>query len=133
MCVDLLSRRALIETDESMQEILARRIILLFSIAAGPTIVREKAAQRTVLQFLGKEIDLVEEEYDGSLDEPSRVTDRVEEGQGFLHSVHCGVFVECLIVFGEGDEEYEGGDVFETVDPFLTLAALATDVEESVG
>ena len=42
------------------------------------------------------------------------------------------VFVQHLVVLGQGDEENEGGDVLETVNPLLPLGALTTDVEELV-
>jgi hypothetical protein len=38
-----------------------------------------------------------------------------------------------LIVFTDGDEEKDDGDVFETVDPFLSFGTLTSDIEHSVG
>jgi hypothetical protein len=38
-----------------------------------------------------------------------------------------------LVVFADGDEEKDDGDVFETVDPFLSFGTLTSDIEHSVG
>jgi hypothetical protein len=45
---------------------------------------------------------------------------------------HALVFVQHLIILTERDEEDESGDILETVDPLLSLASLATHVEELV-
>lgn len=130
MSIYLLARCALIEANEAVQEILARGIIILLTTRPSiTTIIGEKVLQSRVLQLFGEKINLVEEEDDARLDEPSRVANRVEEGEGFLHTVDRAVFVQHLVVFGEGDEEDEGGDVFETVDPFLTFGSLTADVK----
>ena len=76
--------------------------------------------------------------YDGGLDEPSAIADGVEEGEGFLHSVlgrrvsgwrmgsvgctyDALVLVQHLIVLAQRDEEDQGGDVLEAVNPLLSL------------
>lgn len=43
------------------------------------------------------------------------------------------VFVlhEHLVVFADGDQENDGGDVLETMDPFLALRSLAAHIEHS--
>ena len=38
-----------------------------------------------------------------------------------------------LIVFADGDEEEDDGDIFETVDPFLSFGTLTSHIEHSVG
>ena len=50
-----------------------------------------------------------------------------------MHTVHCLILEEQLVVFGDGDEEEDGGDVFEAVYPLLSLRSLATDIEHAVG
>jgi hypothetical protein len=62
-----------------------------------------------------------------------RVADGVKQGQGLLHSVDCLIFEQKLIVLGDGDEEKDGGNVLEAVNPLLSLGSLTTDVEHSVG
>lgn len=42
------------------------------------------------------------------------------------------VLVKDLIVLGHRDAEYDRGYVFEAMDPFLALASLAANVEQSV-
>ena len=74
--------------------------------------------------------NLVEEEDDRRPDEPSRVADGVKERQGLLHTVDVLVFVEELVVLGDGDEEDDGCDVLEAVDPLLALRTLSSDVED---
>ena len=70
-------------------------------------------------KFLLKSVDFVQEKDDRGLDKPSGVADRVEKSQSFLHSVDGFVFEEQLIVFGDGNEEKDGRDVLEAVDPLL--------------
>lgn len=43
----------------------------------------------------------------------------------------CFIFVKDLIVFRHGDTENDCRYVFETMDPFLPLGPLTTDVEQS--
>lgn len=45
-------------------------------------------------KLLLESVDLVQEEDDRGLDEPSGVTDGVEEGEGLLHAVDGFVFEE---------------------------------------
>ena len=61
-----------------------------------------------------------------------RVADGVEQCQGFLHTVDGLVFEEQLVVLGDGDQEEDGGDVLEAVNPLLSLGSLTTDVEHAV-
>ncbi|KAI6757209.1 hypothetical protein HG531_003034 [Fusarium graminearum] len=55
----------------------------------------------------------------------------VGESKGLLHSVDGLIFEKELIVFGDGDQEKNGGDVLEAVNPLLSLGSLATNVEHS--
>lgn len=41
------------------------------------------------------------------------------------------LFQECLVIFTQCDAENDRGDVFKAVNPFLSLAALAADVEHA--
>jgi len=49
-----------------------------------------------------------------------------------LHTVDRLVFEEKLVVLGDGDEEENGSDILEAVDPLLSLGALATDIKHAV-
>lgn len=70
--------------------------------------------------------------HDGRSDKPTRVADRIEESQSFLHSVDAFVFVKLLIILRYGDEEDDSGDVFEAMYPLFPLRPLTSDVEELV-
>ena len=72
-------------------------------------------------QLLLESVDLVQEQYYASLDEPSGIADAVEQGKSFLHSVHCFIFEQKLIVLGDGDEEEDCCDIFEAMDPLLSF------------
>lgn len=118
----------LIQAHEAMENIVARLLVVLASLVVGEVVLHGREGK-----LFPEAIDLVEEENDGSLDEPARVADGVEEGEGFLHTVYSLVFEKKLVVLGDGDEEEDGGDVLETVDPLLALGTLSSDVEHAVG
>ena len=49
-----------------------------------------------------------------------------------MHSVDGLVFEEELVVFGNGDEEEDGGDILKAVYPLLPLRSLTSDIEHAV-
>jgi hypothetical protein len=53
--------------------------------------------------------------------------------QAEIDAYHAFIFIKHLIIFTQTDEEHKGSDVFETMDPFLSLAALTSDIEELIG
>lgn len=57
MGIDLLRRRALVEADETVEEVVARGVVV-----AAALVVREVVLERRARQFLGEEIDFVEEQ-----------------------------------------------------------------------
>lgn len=61
------------------------------------------------------------------------VTDGVEEHEGLVHLIGVMILDEDLIVTGDGDEEEEGGDILEAVDPLFPLTPLAAHIEHTVG
>lgn len=63
--------------------------------------------------------------------EPGISDDGSEEGFGFFHPVLVVALDEDLVVLGEGDEEHDGGDVLEAVDPLPTLGALSSDIHHT--
>ena len=49
-----------------------------------------------------------------------------------MHTVDGLIFEEELIVLGDSDEEEDGGDIFEAVDPLLSLRSLSSYIEHTV-
>lgn len=68
-----------------------------------------------------EEIDLVEEEDDGSLYEPPTIADRVKEGEGFDHSINVAILDQFLVVLAQGDQKDDCRDIFKAVDPLFPL------------
>lgn len=127
MSVDLLLF-GLVERHETVEDVVACRSVVCTALVVGE-VVLHGANGKLFLEA----IDFVEEENNRSLDEPSRVADRVEQSEGFLHTVDSLIFEQQLVVFGDGNQEKNGGDIFEAVNPFLPLRTLTTNVEHPVG
>jgi hypothetical protein len=127
MCVDLLLL-SLVERNEAVKDVIASSGVVGTTLVVGEVVLH-----RADGKFLLEAVDLVQEENDGCLDKPTRVANRVEQGQGFLHTVDSLIFEEKLVVLGDGDEEENGGDILEAVDPLLTFGTLTTNVEHAVG
>lgn len=72
-------------------------------------------------QLLLESVDLVQKQDNAGLDKPSGVANAIKQGEGFLHSVDSLIFEQQLIVFRDGDQEKDGGDILEAVDPFFSL------------
>lgn len=124
--VDLFLLR-LVERDEAVEDVVASGGVVSTALVVGEVVLH-----RADRELLLEAVDLVEEENDRRLDEPSRVADGVEQGERFLHTVHRLILKQDLVVFGDGDQEQNRGDVLEAVDPLLTLGTLTTDVEHAV-
>lgn len=118
----------LVERNEAVQDVVTRSSVVWAALVVGEVVLHGADGQ-----LLLEAIDLVEEQDDGCLDEPPRVADGVEQCEGFLHTVDGLVLEQQLVVFGDGDEEEDGGDVLEAVYPLLTLRSLTTDIEHAVG
>jgi len=125
--VDLLGLM-LVQADESVKNVVASGGVIWTTL-----VVREVVLHWADRELLLESVDLVQEKDNTGLDEPSRVADRVEESEGFLHTVDRLVFEEQLVVLGNGDQEENGGNILEAMDPLLTLRTLTTDVEHAVG
>lgn len=147
MSVDLL-RLVLVQRNESVQDIVACRSIIRSTFInirslVLPTVVADLIQLAFIVreiilhgghgEFLLESVDLVQKEDDRGLDKPSGIADGVKESQSFLHSVDGLVFKEQLIVLGNGNEEKNRRDVLKTVDPFLSLGSLASNIEHTVG
>ena len=115
VAVDLLGAR-LVLGDELGLNVLGGGVEF---VRAG--VVRKADLERAALDLLLEEVLLVEEEYDGRVDEPLVVADRVEEAQRLVHAVRRLVFVEHLVVFAQRHAEDYCCHVFEAVDPLLPL------------
>jgi hypothetical protein len=118
MGVDLLCLM-LVQGDESVEDVIASQSIVLTSLIVGEVVLH-----RADGQLLLESINLVE---------PSRIADGVKQGECFLHTVDCLIFKQELIVLGDGDEEENGGNVLEAVDPLLSLRSLSSHIEHAVG
>lgn len=149
--IDLLVL-GLIQRNESVEDIIAssgiigasyfpvRRAVqgwigpeILFNKSGTHTFkIREVIVHGAHRQLLLKPIDLVEEQDDAGLDEPSRVADTVEQCKSFLHAIHCFVLEQKLVVLGDGDQEEDGCDILKTMYPFLAFRSLPTNIEHSV-
>lgn len=118
----------LVQAHEAVENVVAGSSVVVTTLVVGEVVLHGADGQ-----LLLESINLVEEQNDRSLDEPSRVADGVEERQGFLHTVDGLIFKQKLVVLGNGDKEENGGDVLEAVNPLLSLRTLTTDVEHAVG
>lgn len=127
MGVDLF-RLVLVQANESIENVVASSSIVVTAFIVGEVVLH-----RADGQLLLETINLVEEQNDGCLDEPPGVADGVEKGQCLLHAVNGLVFEQKLIVLRNGDEEEDGGDVLEAVNPLFPFRSLATDIKHAVG
>lgn len=127
MGVDLLLL-GLVQRHEAVENVVAGG-----SVIGATLVIREVVLHGADGQLLLEAVDLVEEENDRGLDEPAGVADRVKQGESFLHTVDGLVLEQQLVVLGDGDQEEDGGDILEAVNPLLTLRSLATHVEHAVG
>jgi hypothetical protein len=118
----------LVERDETVEDVVAGGGVVCATLVVGEVVLH-----RADGQLLLEPIDLVQEQDDRCLDEPPRVADGVEQCEGFLHTVDGLIFEQQLVVLRDGDQEENGGDVLEAVDPLLSLRSLTTDVEHAVG
>lgn len=84
-------------------------------------VVREVVLHRAHGKLLLEPIDLVQEQNYAGLDEPPGIANAVEKSESLLHTVDSLIFEQKLIVFRDGDQEQNGGDIFEAVDPLLSF------------
>lgn len=124
--VDLLLL-GLVQGHEAVEDVVACGGVVGTALVVGEVVLHGADGE-----LLLEAIDLVEEENDRRLDEPPGVANRVEQGQGFLHTVHGLVLEQQLVVLGDGDQEQNGSDVLEAVNPLLTLGTLTPDIEHAV-
>jgi hypothetical protein len=117
----------LVQADESVQDVVTGRRVVVSTLVVGEVVLHRRHGE-----LLLEAINLVQEQNYRGLREPPGVADRVEEGEGLLHAVHGLVFKEKLIVLRDGDQEENGGDILEAMDPLLTLRTLSTDIEHPV-
>lgn len=96
------------------------------------SVVRKRIDDGAFSEFCLEEIFLVKKENDTCFDEPSGITDGVEEGESFFETVDGFIFDEDLIVFADCGHEDDARDVFETMDPLFSFGTLAADIVEVV-
>lgn len=95
-------------------------------------IIREVVLHRTYGQLLSESINLVQEQNDTCLDEPSWVADGVEQRQCLLHTIDRLILEKQLIIFRDSDQKEDRSDVFETMDPLLSFRSLSTNIKHPV-
>jgi hypothetical protein len=95
-------------------------------------IVGEVVLHRAHWELLLESVDLVQEKNDAGLDKPPGVADAVKKRERLLHSVDGLVFEEQLVVFRNGNQEENSGDVFKAMNPLLSFRSLPTNVEHTV-
>lgn len=117
----------LVQADESVQDVVAGRRVVVAALVIGEVVLHRRNGE-----LLLESINLVQEQDYRGLGEPPGVADRVEQGERLLHAVDGLIFEEQLIVLGDRDQEEDGSDILETMDPLLTLRTLSTDVEHPV-
>jgi len=115
VCVDLFGL-GLVQGYKSIEDIVASG-----SIVRATFVVGEVVLHRAYGELLLESVDLVQEKDDAGLDEPSRIADTVEKCKSFLHTVHSFVFEQKLVVFRNGNQEQDGGNILEAVDPLLSF------------
>ena len=49
-----------------------------------------------------------------------------------MQTYYCLVLNQHLVVFGKGNQEDDGSDIFEAMDPLFPLRPLATNVKHAV-
>lgn len=118
----------LVQADESVQDIVASQRIIVSSL-----VIWEVVLHWADWQLLLKSIDLVQEQDNRGLDEPSRVADGIKQCEGLLHAVDSLVFEQKLIILRNGNQEENGGDILEAVDPLLSLRSLSSHIKHTVG
>ena len=59
----------------------------------------------------------------------SNVASSVVVGLGTYDTL---IFIQHLVVLAQTDQEYQSGDILETVDPLLTFRPLTTNIEQLV-
>lgn len=127
MCVNLLLL-GLVERDEAVEDIVASSGVVGTALVVGEVVLHGADGK-----LLLEAVDLIQEENDRCLDEPTRVANRVKQGQSFLHTIDGLIFEKKLVVLGDGDKEENGCDILEAVNPLLTFRTLTTNVEHAVG
>lgn len=126
MGIDLLGL-VLIQTDESVEDIITSQSIIVTTL-----VIREVVLHGADGELGLETINLVQEQDNRGLDEPSRIADGIEQGQGFLHTVDRLIFEKELIVLGNGNQEEDGGDILKAMNPLLSFGTLSTHIEHAV-
>lgn len=84
-------------------------------------VIREVVLHWRHRQLLLEAINLVQEEDDTRLDEPARIADAVKQRKRFLHPVDGLVLKQQLVILADCDKEQDRGDIFEAMNPLLSL------------
>lgn len=110
-----------------MQDVVACCLVVIATLIVGEVVLHWRDGE-----LFSETINLVQEQNDRSLDEPPRVANAIKQSQSLLHTVHGLILEKQLIVFGNGDKEENGRNIFEAVDPLFTFRSLTTDVKHAI-
>jgi len=126
MGVDLFGLM-LVQADESVEDVVASQGVIITTF-----VVREVVLHWADWQLLLESINLVQEQDYRGLDEPSRIADRVKKSKGLLHTIDGLVLKQKLVVLGNGNEEEDGCDILEAMDPLLSFRSLSSHIEHAI-
>ena len=105
----------------------------LLNVAEPPRVSaehRERVLDAHRPDLLGEQIRLVEKEYDGDVGKAPVVDDHLEDVARLDEPVGPPVLVDDLVELAGGDEEEDGRDAGEALEPLPALRALPADVDE---
>ena len=117
----------LVQADKAVEDVVACRRVVVTSLVIWEVVLHWRN-----WKLLLEAIDLVQEQDYRGFDEPSRVANRIEQCECLLHTVDSLVLKKQLIVLRNGDQEEDGGNVLEAVNPLLTFGTLSSDIKHSV-
>ena len=87
----------------------------------GTFIIWEIILHWAYSQLFLEAVDLVQKQDDTRLCEPSGIANAIEKSECLLHTIDRFVLEKELVIFRDGNQEENGGDVLEAVYPFLSF------------
>jgi hypothetical protein len=94
-------------------------------------IIRKQAFHIHPLDFLLKEIRLVQEKNYRTFLKPTRIHNFFKQCNRLMHSIHRGILNEILIILTHGNEKNDRRNTLEAMNPFSSLASLATNINHA--
>ena len=84
----------------------------------------------TVVNLLNQQVNFVQEQYHRDLLKYSVVDDGVKDVPRLLDSIRLPVFQDDLVKLRTGSHEEDTGDRLKTLEPFLSLSPLTTNINK---